>query len=492
MNERLLEEEEEEEPHWEPPVRNLDKFFASMYNYHYSKGLLTILITQLCAAISLGFTTFFSTFLIGFVDWNGLMDCRDESSCGPFSDYVIANPVMKFSLMRNIFTLVYCILLSAFWMWRTYHAFNTVARSVQMEAFYREKLGIRSTDLVEYSWDDVVQRLIRLHDHGLHRVAVKEKLTEEDVVLRIMRKENYLIGMINKQVLDLRMPWWMAPYVSERLFLTKNLEWSLNFCIMEYMFNDQFNISSLFLKDVVGLQGRFMMVGFIHLALLPFMIIFMILTFFLQNASAFHTSKAYLGPRQWSSLALWKFREFNELPHIFEARMNKSYGPANEYLNLFHHTNAAVVARSAAYISGALISFLLLISCFSEGAFLYVNIGERNLLFWLGILTAAYAGARSAVPDDTKEQGDPEKLMVSISAHTHHFPVAWEHNCHTVVVRDELAELFPYKVKVFALEVLSVILTPLVLCFSLPNCAPSIIEFVRYDLSSISICNWFF
>ena len=48
------------------------------------------------------------------------------------------------------------------------------------------------------SWNDVVQRLIKLHEHKIYRVAVKDRLTEHDVVLRVMRKENYMIALINK------------------------------------------------------------------------------------------------------------------------------------------------------------------------------------------------------------------------------------------------------------------------------------------------------
>jgi hypothetical protein len=164
-----------------------------------------------------------------------------------------------------------------------------------MEEFYREKLGLRLNDLQTIRWYEVVERLIQLHDHGIHRVAIKEKLSEYDVVLRIMRKDNYMIAFINKNLLNLSMPWWISPFVTKKLFLTKSMEWSLSFCIMEYMFNDQFNISSLFLKDIQGLKGRFMMVGIIHLILLPFMLIFMVMSFFLQNTQQFHSTKSYLG-----------------------------------------------------------------------------------------------------------------------------------------------------------------------------------------------------
>lgn len=474
----LLEEEEEEQRTWEPPVRNLDKFFTSMYHYYNQKGLPTIILTQFCAVATLGFTTVFSILLIGFFDWGGIGQCHDEMTCKSLKSY-FHSPFENYTLGRNLFLILYSVLLTTYWLWRGYHAVYIVNRAIQMEAFYREKLGIRLVDLQSMRWYEVVQRLIKLHDHGIHRVAIKDKLTEHDVVLRIMRKDNYMIGFINKHVLDLKVPWWIAPFICERLFLTKSLEWSLSFCIMEYMFNEQFNISSLFMKDVQGLQGRFVMVGIVHIALLPFMLIFMIVSFFLQNAQQFHSSRAYLGPRQWSPLALWTFREFNELPHVFEERINKAYVPANEYIALFHNINAAVVARCAAYVAGSFVAILLLLSVFAEGVLLYVDVGEHNLLWWLGIFSALYAASRSVIPDATKQTLTHEELVSSISASTHYYPAHWANNAHTTRVKDEMAELFPFKINVFAMEVLSVVLTPLVLCFSLPRCAPQIIEFVR-------------
>jgi autophagy-related protein 9 len=77
--------------------------------------------------------------------------------------------------------------------------------------------------------------------------------------------------------------------MTERLFLTKSLEWSLSFCILEYMFNEQFVISTSFLKKVDVLQTRLRIVGVVHMILLPFMVLFMSIHFFLQNAQSFHS-----------------------------------------------------------------------------------------------------------------------------------------------------------------------------------------------------------
>lgn len=51
-------------------------------------------------------------------------------------------------------------------------------------------------------------------------------------------------------------------------------------------------------------------------------------------------------------------------------------------------------------------------------------------------------------------------------------------------VNAKFGKLYSLKVSIFVTEVLSVLLTPLVLFFSLPNCAADIIDFFR-DVSSL-------
>jgi hypothetical protein len=250
---------------------------------------------------------------------------------------------------------------------------------------------------------------------------------------------------------------------------------------MEHLFNDQFNVSTVFLKDVQGLQSRFLLVGLVHFLLLPFMILFMIIHFTLQNIQQFHSSKSYLGPRQWSPYALWKFREFNELKHVFEQRILQSYKPLNEYLHTFHIPYLAVGARCCVYLSGSLLAVLLIVSLIDEAVLLYIHVGDHNLLWYLGIFTAVYGASNSMIPDETVvvTREEQETLVQKVSAFTHFSKVEWQDRCHTTQVRDELVELFPYKVQLFFLEIMSVILTPIVLCFSLPQCSYDILHFIR-------------
>ncbi len=61
-------------------------------------------------------------------------------------------------------------------------------------------MGITVSDVQNMTWSDVVRRVITLHDNGVYRITIQDKLTEYDVVARIMRKENYMVALINKVI----------------------------------------------------------------------------------------------------------------------------------------------------------------------------------------------------------------------------------------------------------------------------------------------------
>ena len=185
-------------------------------------------------------------------------------------------------------------------------------------------------------------------------------------------------------LLNLKAPWWLAPFIgSESLILTKSLEWALSYCILDPMFERE-TLSQTFIRDRDGLAASMVMVGATHLALLPFMLVYMLIHFFLENAQQFHAQRQYLGPRQWSPLAVWTFREFNELPHVLEERLQLSLQPANQYIRLFHNPHLVLLAQCGQYLAGSLIAVLLAVSVVDENILLFVHAQDHNLVWYLG------------------------------------------------------------------------------------------------------------
>ena len=86
------------------------------------------------------------------------------------------------------------------------------------------------------------------------RLCIVRDLTEHDIVSRIMRKDNYLIGMLNRGVLALHIA---LPGLRPKFMLTKTLEWNLQWCILDAMFDDAFRIRPDFVNNPQALERRF-------------------------------------------------------------------------------------------------------------------------------------------------------------------------------------------------------------------------------------------
>jgi autophagy-related protein 9 len=81
------------------------------------------------------------------------------------------------------------------------------------------------------------------------------KLDAHDIANRIMRQENYLIALFNKELLDLRtpLPHMLKQFIADEegkgKMLTQALEWNLRFCLMEYLFDEHGRVRKVFLKS---------------------------------------------------------------------------------------------------------------------------------------------------------------------------------------------------------------------------------------------------
>jgi len=71
-----------------------------------------------------------------------------------------------------------------------------------------------------------------------------EKIDAHDIANRILRRENYMIAMFNKDILDLSIPFW-----GKKQFLTRILEWNLSMTILDYVFDKNGAVRKQFSKN---------------------------------------------------------------------------------------------------------------------------------------------------------------------------------------------------------------------------------------------------
>ena len=217
----------------------------------------------------------------------------------------------------------------------------------EIRALYRDKLHLEDADLQVASWDDIVAKLVELQQHTRFCI-VKDQLTAHDVANRILRKENFLVALVNRGLLPIQ----PIPYLPS--LMTKTLEWNLYVTILDAMFDKQFRIRQSFTQDVGALQRRFLLCGLGNLILAPFFTFFILIFLILKHADDFRRRPATsaLG-RDYSRHSQWSMREFNELPHVFEARLASSNLDATAYVRQFPTPLLTLVARFVTFIVGS-------------------------------------------------------------------------------------------------------------------------------------------
>lgn len=508
-------------------VTNLDAFFSKVYYYYVEEGFWCIVVTRATNLITLGFTIGFSTFLLLFVNWTNLFLCSSASlhfkgspgEEGPCSKaQIVRNEVFADITLFELVVMCYFGIFAVYWLWNLIRFGYAVRDSAEMRHFFHHHLHISDDQLALIEWSQVVSKLVRLQERDLKLCIVKD-LTALDITNRIMRRDNYMIALVNQRLLHfpLAAPWGLIPclrrkaakrtnvtahtslpspssssaaaaytppilptqsssssssssspapprpspkrakpdrmlsfagaqamtsaaaaadphqsydswgdmgsglggldetdvegsseavgrggtsHLGQYLVFGKTLEWNLRFCVLNSMFDQQFSIRKHFLSEqgVRALQRRFILMGLLNLLLLPFIMIFMLIFFFLENAEELNAKKSVLGPRQWTPFAQWQIREFNELPHFFQRRTNLSQAPAQKYLSLYPSSLGSILAQCVAFISGAVVGTLALLTFIDSSVLLSIRLLGKSLLWWLAMCSAVLAASRGLIP----------------------------------------------------------------------------------------------
>ena len=183
-----------------------------------------------------------------------------------------------------------------FWIiWQSVGFVVDLRRLLGIQHFYTHLLNIPEEDMQTVSWQDIVVRVMALRDANPKTAQLtpaqrrwigsqsKERLDAHDIANRLMRKENYLIAMFNKDVLDLTIP---LPFLRGRQLYSRVLEFYIKFSIIDFVFNEAGQVNQEFLKASrrgqlsEKLRQRFLFAGVIHCFCFPFIIAYLTILFF--------------------------------------------------------------------------------------------------------------------------------------------------------------------------------------------------------------------
>ena len=336
------------------------------------------------------------------------------------------------------------------------------------------------SDLNDLTWSEVLQRLLATQSQLLicHN---KETLDELDVYSRILRQTNYLIGMVNREIIPLR---FHLPIPSSTTYVYLPHYYLLNLQVLLFWgpkspfatysrLRPEYKLLGKRLELAEELSKQARIIGLIGLFFSPLVFLIQLLLFLFSNAQRLRYQPAQLFSRTWSNYARLYLRHFNELPHEFSMRLNQAYKPASEYIDCFQSRLLSAIASNLAFTLGGLSILLFVASLFREGL---IQLTGYFAVMALGGLIVNVC-SNFAPSEDTVHF--PKFSLLATLAKINYMPDSWIANSHTHTVRDEFSQLFQFRVVGALEEILSPILTPLIMIFYVPHHCLDIVDFMR-------------
>lgn len=431
------------------------QFFSDVYSYFIRGGYFVILVENILNILTIALTLVFITFVSFFIDWVKIGRCQSEDTCGNFHEYIVY-PTKFHNTATNICMFIFIIMFFIYWVWITKVLVGEIIRYLKYRNYFKT-IGIRTSEIKVLTWLDVVKKMIE-HDNTL---------TPEIIVGSIMNKENYIIAIIGSNLFNIN-----------PIYYTQTFIWLINVGILGQIFNESENNKKISV-DTKKISLIMKILAVIQLLALPFIFTIMIVHYIINLTTDIYTKKSYFGPKEWTVYAKLLFREYNELPHIFNLRISKSYEHASKYEQKFsaHLTN--VLMEKTIFTLGTCLTLLVILTFYNETLVLYIKLFDRTLIWYITLIVTAITVARMAMVDPASVDESAEEVMKKISEHTHYFPKKWIEKCHTTNVLEDYKTLFKYKLSSIFVEVISIFIIPYYMLSDLPNDIELIAKFIE-------------
>lgn len=464
---------------------NLDAFLREAYQYFTGHGMSSILLSKFLTQATELFVFCFAMFLTTCIDYSKIPTSKKTSQV------LIPKCIDNSSWIKKTAIFLFVI----YWGMMFVRNLGDIARLRRMRDFYTHILEISEDDMQTVSWLRVVDGLVKVQNANIATAnngprmkryldynQPQQRITAETVANRLMRQDNYYVALFNKEIFDFTLP---VPFLGNRLFYSKSLEWCIDFCLTNFVFDEQgaprpFALDVKNRKVLVeGLRRRLRFAALVSVLFAPWNMLRFSIVYFFRYYTEFTRNPARVSLRAFTPFAEWKIREFNELDHLFQRRIRQAYPFAVDYLKQFPKDKTDQLCRFVAFVSGAFAGVLALATLFDSELFLGFEITEgRTTVFWVSVMVGIFSVAHGALPDET-ESHDPVLHLKEVLMYIHYMPAHWKDRLHSNEVRAEFSTLYQNKVLIFLEEIISLVLTPLILYRNSNDRCERIVDFFR-------------
>lgn len=431
---------------------DLDELLASTYTLYTHRGLTSYVISHVCSFLIEIILAVVLFFLILVIDWDSIIRYQSTST-DTYIYEMFRWPRLSTGALITIilaFTLpivVRCIFdIGEFLFMKCINA-ELLSHGIDLTLPKFAEQGDENT-----GWKALA---IELSSITARPVSTEDEKLENDLEIRVrlLRRETYKVAILTDANIEI------PTY-------TKPVEWVLEYALWDYIFypssghlrRPHLNEDEL-AAHTLALQRRLNITMWMSIIFAPLIFIYYLLYSILAFAQQVRITPSLATQRVWSTEALLYYRNYNELPHEFNERMNLAAGPASKFLNSRYDTTLEPIIRVLLFMVTTVAITLFFLTLINGDLLTNVTVwSNTTVLYFLGFLTIVVGFLQSLLPNSF-ESARKERYWKKMQAHLQ-LP---EHVfCDAISSKKLLGSHFVPAYKKWLTEILSILITPYV------------------------------
>jgi autophagy-related protein 9 len=430
-----------------------DQFLINLYIYFLNGGYYNIIIndiTNICISI---FLMLFFNFIYSCIDYNGLFTNTGEHG---IDEYLMWHKFKEF----DVFMIISLIIFIIYTLFRIIKLIQDLRKFAKTRIFYDKTLKIKDMEIRTYKWEDITEKLLAI----CHNVS---NINVYTVTSRIMKLDNIFISLFDKK---------QIPFS----YINGLMEWNIKHCFLRTLLEDN-KISQNMIENRNEYKERvkkqILWVGIINLLFLPFILLFVSLYTIIEYGESFYNYPKKIVSRRWTRSSRWKFRFYNELPHLFEERMELASNEMNKYFNQFNYRILEIFSRLIVFIVSCIFLFLVLIVFINENNLTNKGFfGFQPVIWYMTILATILAIFKNFTKSNIT--ASPMKSLQEANQYLKIIGETNIKNANSPRIRNKMAIYYQYQLICIIKQLVSIVATPIYFMPKLYKISDTICDFI--------------
>jgi autophagy-related protein 9 len=428
-------------------------FLNKMYTYYIGRGFFNIISNKIVNLLITSIIAFFIIFLTNCVDYASLMSLNSDTQLSQ-----IINMSSFFDLHYSALFLFICFCVFLFL--KILSIIDDFIVFKKIKYFYNDILEIDEDEIQFIIWDEVIQKIKSIY-------GTETNIDIYYITSRITSKDNYLVALFDHNIIEIN-------------HLTNIMEWNIIYCIIDTLFNDESGLKLDFIENkeyyIETIKRRLRIVAVLNYIFMPIIFIFILLYNLFNYGETFYNRPDSLVKRNWSRLAYWKYRSYNELFDVYDERLKKSDRIAESYSKQFPNRNVEIFARLIVFFSSAVFILFVVFSFLNQNVLIDLYITEnRSVLWYMGIFASIIAVFKNLISD--KFIFYPKEKMDELSEHLD-IPKEWVEKSNHNSVKKMFFNFYELHISTLIKNILYTLIVPFQL-WSLSYDVKDVIDFVE-------------